>query len=86
MNRILKNYSKLKESRKLFNINVDRDNKIYISEVTPNEAEYIVRILKQNGISSSYTYIKGLYFQYVYVNERNSPFTLNRIKTILSTN
>ena len=65
----------------LDNIAVQND-KIVISELTPNEADFFNKKLQKKGIDSSYRYLQGSYYQYIIIHNSSTQL-LNKVKQIM---
>jgi hypothetical protein len=73
----------LKKSKELEHNAFIQNRKILISELHPNEAEFIAEKLQKAGIDAKYSYAKGIYYQYVTI-DKGSISLLNEVKKILS--
>lgn len=60
-----------------------QNNTIFISELFPNEAEWIKKKLVNNNIEANYQHSKGHWFQYVTINNANVEL-LNKVKFIIN--
>lgn len=60
-----------------------KNGSLEISTLKPNEAEYICKQLNSIGIECEYTYTKGMYYQFIHINNIK-PLDKNKIEKILS--
>jgi hypothetical protein len=56
--------------------------KILIDTLRPNEAKYLMKKLNNIGLNVTYSYIKGIYYQYIVINNTYSGL-LTIVKRIL---